>query len=54
MSGPDMATCAVDRTFVADPRPSVHGFQLDGEMVLYDEATGTLHHLNPQAALVWC
>lgn len=54
MSVPDTtAAYTVDRTFVAAPRPSVHGFLLDGEMVLYDEVTGTLHHLNPQAALIW-
>ena len=27
--------------------------ELDGEGVIYDEANGTLHHLNPSAAIVW-
>lgn len=43
----------IDPSFVAMPRPSVQAFAFDAEMVLYDESIGTLHHLNPQAALVW-
>jgi hypothetical protein len=34
-------------------RASVHAFELGAESVLYDDVSGTLHHLNPQAALVW-
>lgn len=39
----------------AAPRrsPDVVGEELDGEMVLYDEAAGGLHVLNPTATLVW-
>lgn len=38
---------------VAVPRPSAHSFVLDGEIVVYDEDGGTMHHLNPQASLIW-
>lgn len=38
---------------VAERRPSVHAFPFGPEVVLYEDANGTLHHLNPQAALVW-
>lgn len=38
---------------VAERRPSVRVFSFGTELVLYEDAHGTLHHLNPQAALVW-
>lgn len=47
------ATYDVDPGFVAEPRSSVHTFVLNGELVLYEERNGTLHHLNPQAGLIW-
>lgn len=31
----------------------VAAVELDGEIVLYDERTQTVHHLNPQATIVW-
>jgi hypothetical protein len=39
--------------FVAVPRPSICSLELDGEMVLLDEATGRSHVLNPTGSMVW-
>jgi hypothetical protein len=35
------------------PRDGVASVTLDGEAVLYDGTTKTLHHLNAAATLVW-
>jgi hypothetical protein len=35
------------------PREEIASVVLDGEMVLYDSASQTLHHLNATATLVW-
>ena len=35
------------------PRDGLASVLLDGELVLYDSASRTLHHLNPTATLVW-
>jgi hypothetical protein len=35
------------------PRASVEWVELDGEAVLHDSGAGTLHRLNPTAAVVW-
>jgi len=35
------------------PRGGVHGVELDGEWVLYDERTRRLHLLNPSAGVIW-
>lgn len=48
-----VAQVDVDLSLVPVRRPTVTGVELDGETVLYDEATGRVHHLNHQAALVW-
>ena len=48
-----MTAADVDLSLTAARRPTVTGVELDGETVLYDEATGRVHHLNHQAALVW-
>jgi hypothetical protein len=48
-----VAEVDVDLSLVAVRRSTVSGVELDGETVLYDEATGHVHHLNHQAALVW-
>lgn len=48
-----MTAADVDLSMVAARRPTVTGVDLEGETVLYDEATGRVHHLNRQAALVW-
>ncbi len=48
-----MTAADVDLSLMAARRPTVTGVELDGETVLYDEATGRVHHLNHQAALVW-
>jgi PqqD family protein of HPr-rel-A system len=41
----------------APQRPRARGdltvVELDGEAVVYDEATGNLHHLNPTATLIF-
>ena len=43
----------IDGTFVPIPRPTVVGVELDGEAVLYDEATESVHQLNPTATIAW-
>lgn len=43
----------IDGGFVASPRPGVAAVALDGETVLYDERTASVHILSPTAALVW-
>ena len=34
-------------------RPDMTTVEIDGEAVVYDEATGRLHHLNPSATIVF-
>lgn len=43
----------IDRTFVPVARADVSIAERDGEMVLIDAVTGTVHVLNPTAAIVW-
>lgn len=43
----------IDDAFVPRPRAGVAGEELDGEMVLIDEASGVLHALNETATIVW-
>ncbi|MGH2784267.1 MAG: PqqD family protein [Actinomycetota bacterium] len=33
-------------------REDLTSIELDGEIVVYDEVTGALHHLNPSASIV--
>lgn len=40
-------------TFLAAPAAGMHLFYLDGEGVLFSEATQDLHLLNPTATLIW-
>lgn len=43
----------VEGSFVPRPRPTVTAVELDGEGVLYDEATEGTHILNVTATAVW-
>ncbi|MGH6998029.1 MAG: PqqD family protein [Phenylobacterium sp.] len=43
----------IDGDFAPAVAPSVSSVELEGEAVLYDEATETVHRLNPTAALAW-
>lgn len=43
----------VDLSLVPVRRSTLTTVELDGETVLYDEATGRVHHLNHEAALIW-
>lgn len=43
----------IDGTFVPIRRPSVAGVELDGEAVLYDEASEAVHQLNFTATIAW-
>jgi hypothetical protein len=43
----------IDGSFVPEARPTVGTVELEGEAVLLDEATGSLHLLNPVATVVW-
>lgn len=53
MRAPGLDPEAIDASFVPRARGTISGVDLDGEAVLYDEATGRLHHLSPHATLVW-
>ncbi|MGH9056516.1 MAG: PqqD family protein, partial [Acidimicrobiales bacterium] len=44
---------AVTADFVPTSRPDVVGVDVDGEIVLYDEARRVLHRLNPTASALW-
>ena len=35
------------------PVPTVHAVEVDGELVLYDSATGRAAHLDAKASLIW-
>lgn len=39
--------------FVAVRGGTVVGVELDGEVVLYDESSQSIHRLNPTASIVW-
>ena len=39
--------------FAPTARTDVVGVEIDGEMVVYDDARGVLHRLNPTAAMLW-
>ena len=43
----------IDGSFSPRPRSGVAAVELDGEAVLYDEATGRTNLLNPTATAVW-
>jgi hypothetical protein len=43
----------IDEEFIPRIRDSVAWVELDGEVVLYDEPTGTMHLLNTAAATIW-
>ena len=53
MTDDDIVAEAIDGVFVPRAQPSVAGVTLDGESVLYDEASSGLHLLNPTASVVW-
>lgn len=43
----------LDEHSVPRAKPTVFSVELDGEAVLLDDETGTVHSLNPIATLVW-
>ena len=43
----------IDASFVPVVSPSVSSVDLDGETVLYNDATGSLHALNTTATIIW-
>ncbi len=43
----------IGATFVPAVRRTVAAVDIDGEAVLYNEATGSLHALNSPATVVW-
>jgi PqqD family protein of HPr-rel-A system len=49
MKGDDAAASAV----TVPARKELASVEVDGELVVYDEDTGSLHLLNPTAALIW-
>lgn len=53
MSTPPVDPDTIDEAFVAVPRPGILATDAGAETVLYHQASGGLHHLNPTAALVW-
>ena len=48
-------TTALDVTLasVVRGKGDLAAVELDGELVLYDEHTASVHHLNPTASVVW-
>lgn len=42
-----------DDAEVLMPGQHVRSVEVDGEAVLYDERSGTLHHLNASASVIW-
>lgn len=55
-AGPDALALApgeIDDSFVLARLPSVATVEIDGESVLFDGASGSLHLLDPVGAIVW-
>lgn len=44
---------AIDEAFVPKPGEAVASVELDGEAVIYDERSGSIHLLNPTASVLW-
>lgn len=53
MSADDIMPEDIGPGFVARPRPTVASVELDGEAVLYEEASGQMHTLDRIATVVW-
>jgi coenzyme PQQ synthesis protein D (PqqD) len=43
----------IDAGFVPQPREHIAAVDVEDEIVLYDEETGSMHLLNSSAAVVW-
>jgi hypothetical protein len=50
---PEIEAEAIDADFVAVARSDVTSVELDGELVLYDDAARVMHRLNPTASMLW-
>jgi hypothetical protein len=44
---------AITADFIPSARPDVAQVEVDGEVVLYDDAAGVMHRLNPTASILW-
>lgn len=53
MTVEERTAATIDHSFVARPKDTVATAELDGEAVLYDEETGSLHSLDAIGTVVW-
>jgi hypothetical protein len=49
----DMPSASITAAFTPSARPDVAHVEVDGEVVLYDDAAGVMHRLNPTASVLY-